>query len=300
MPEEGINYVPREDLLSLEEMIRLVKIFANEGVRKVRITGGEPLIRKNIMYLIRSIAEIPEIEKINLTTNGTVTSRYLPELYDLGIRTINLSLDTLDKERFFKITRRNDYEKVISCMHEMLDMGIKVKINCVVMDQVNTEDIIPFIHLTRAHPISVRFIEEMPFNGEGKEKGHLTWDYRRILDHIHNSFPDIEKLEDEKNSTSYNYKVSGHQGEFGLIAAYSRTFCGTCNRIRMTPKGIIKTCLYDEGVFNLKDILRAGATDEEIALAVREAVSGKAKNGFEAEQNRRFSPVKESMSTIGG
>lgn len=301
MPEQGINYVPREELLSLEEMVRITNIFAELGVNKVRITGGEPLIRKNIMFFLREIAAIEKIKKINLTTNGTVTGKYLNELWDLGIRTINLSMDTLDRNRFFEITRRDEYEKVNACFYNMLEMGFKVKINCVVMDGKNTDDILPFIALTEELPVSVRFIEEMPFNGEGKESGHLTWNYTRILDHIHNQYHDIEKLQDEKNSTSYNYKVKGHSGEFGLIAAYSRTFCGTCNRIRMTPKGTIKTCLYDNGIFDLKALVRAGANDAEISLAIQEAVGGKAKNGFEAEQLRGLnSPVSESMSTIGG
>jgi cyclic pyranopterin phosphate synthase len=301
MPEEGIKYAPKEELLSFEELLRLANIFAELGVKKVRITGGEPLIRKDIMSFIKQLSKIKGIEKINLTTNGTVTGKYLNELWDYGVRTINLSLDTLDKDRFYSISRRNDYDKVIACLHQMLEKGVKVKINCVVMAEVNVDDIIPFVEMTKEYPISVRFIEEMPFNGEGKEVGHLIWDYKMILEKIKNEYPSIIKLEDPPNSTAYHYQVPGHQGEFGIIAAYSRTFCGSCNRIRLTPQGIIKTCLYDEGIFNIKSILRAGATNEQLAIAIQEAVSGKAKNGFEAEQNRSLNfPVSESMSTIGG
>ncbi len=301
MPEQGIKYVPKSDLLTWEELLKVSSIFAGEGVKKIRITGGEPLLRRNIMFFIKGLYEMEGIEKINLTTNGTVTSKYLPELWQYGVRSINLSLDTLDKERFFQVTRRDEFDKVIACMHEMLDMGFKVKINCVVMAGVNDQDILPFMELTKDLPVSVRFIEEMPFNGEGKEAGHLVWNYKKILEHIQDQYPNVEKLEDPQNSTAYNYQIPGHSGSFGIIAAYSRTFCGTCNRIRLTPKGTIKTCLYDEGVFNIKSILRAGATDEELKLAIREAVAGKAKNGFEAEKNRaQHFPVSESMSTIGG
>ncbi len=301
MPESGIKYVPKDELLNFEELLRLANIFADLGITKIRITGGEPLVRKDIMKFIKGLSEIEGIQKINLTTNGTVTGKYLKELWKYGVRTINLSLDTLDRERFFQISRRDEYDNVLKCFHDMIEMGFQVKINCVVMSGVNDIDIIPFIKLTEKYPISVRFIEEMPFNGEGKDEGHLVWDYRKILGEIKSAFPNVTKLIDPPNSTAYNYKIENFQGDFGIIASYSRTFCGTCNRIRLTPKGVVKTCLYDEGVFNVKSLIRAGATDEELILAIQEAVSGKAKNGFEAEGRRSFDfPVSESMSTIGG
>ena len=301
MPEEGIKYVPKQELLSWEELLKLAEIFASQGISKIRITGGEPLLRRDIMFFIKGLSEIEGIEKINLTTNGTVTGKYLDQLWEYGVRSINLSLDTLDKQKFFEISRRDEYDKVMQCFYKMLEMGFKVKINCVVMAGVNNDDILPFIALTKDLPISVRFIEEMPFNGEGKEDGHLLWDYKKILAEVKSKYSSVSKLPDPPNSTAYNYKVDGFKGDFGIIAAYSRTFCGSCNRIRLTPKGIIKTCLYDEGIFNIKSIMRAGASDEEIILAIKEAVGGKAKDGFEAEKKRSLNfPVSESMSTIGG
>lgn len=300
MPEEGIKYVAKGELLSWEELLRLSAIFAKEGVSKVRITGGEPLLRRDIMFFIKGLSEIQGIEKINLTTNGTVTGKYLDELWKYGVRSINLSLDTLDRERFFKVTRRDEFEIVMACLHRMLEMGFRVKINCVVMAGVNDQDILPFIALTKNLPINVRFIEEMPFNGGGKEKGHLVWDYKKILNEVESHYKEVHKLKDPKNSTAYNYKVKGHAGDFGIIAAYSRTFCGSCNRIRLTPKGILKTCLYDDGVFNIKNLMRAGATDEQVKMAIYEAVSGKAKDGYHAENQRSQGSVSESMSTIGG
>ena len=300
MPAEGIKYAAKSELLSWEELLRLSSIFADEGVSKIRITGGEPLLRRDIMFFIKGLSEIEGIKKINLTTNGTVTGKYLDDLWKYGVRSVNLSLDTLDRERFFAISRRDEYEVVMACFYRMIEMGFQVKINCVVMAGVNDQDILPFIALTKELPINVRFIEEMPFNGEGKEKGHLVWDYKKILKEVEVKYPNVQKLQDPANSTAYNYKVGGHAGDFGIIAAYSRTFCGSCNRIRLTPKGIVKTCLYDEGVFNIKNLMRAGATDNEIKLAIHEAVSGKAKDGFESESNRSLSAVSESMSTIGG
>jgi len=299
MPAEGIKYVSKGELLSWEELLRLSTIFAEEGVSKIRITGGEPLLRRDIMFFIKGLSEIEGIKKINLTTNGTVTAKYLDDLWKYGVRSINLSLDTLDRERFFAITRRDEYEVVMACFYKMIEMGFQVKINCVVMAGVNDQDILPFIELTKELPINVRFIEEMPFNGEGKEKDHLVWDYKKILKEVEGKYSKVIKLQDPANSTAYNYQVEGHAGDFGIIAAYSRTFCGSCNRIRLTPKGIVKTCLYDEGVFNIKNLMRAGATDSEIKLAIHEAVSGKSKDGFEAEGKRSLSSVSESMSTIG-
>ena len=146
------------------------------------------------------------------------------------------------------------------------------------------------VALTKDRNVSIRFIEEMPFNGKGANYQNLEWNYIKILQHIESEHGKAEKLVDEKNSTSLNYKIPGHQGSFGIIPAYSRTFCGTCNRLRLTPMGIIKTCLYDEGIFNIRDLMRAGATDTQLKEAVIEAVGQKVKDGFAAEAKRKHSP----------
>lgn len=301
MPEEGINYVPKAELLSYEEMEKTIRLLVSMGIDKVRITGGEPFIRKDIMPFLRSISQLEGLRKINITTNGTTTLPHLEELYQLGIRSINLSLDTLDKTRFFEITRRDVFDQVFETMQTMIAMGFETKINTVVMDGKNTDDILPLVELAKDNPVSVRFIEEMPFNGEGQHYGVLQWNHKKILDHISQAYPHLVKLPDPPHSTSYNYQIPGFKGTFGIIAAYSRTFCGTCNRIRITPQGMLKTCLYDDGVFNIKDLMRAGATDQQLETAFLEALGNRAKNGFEAERNRNFGlPVSESMSTIGG
>ena len=298
MPEEGIDYVPRKDLLSYEEMLRLSKVLSVQGISKIRITGGEPFLRKNLIDFLKELSIVPGISKIRITTNGILTTKYLDDLQALNINTVNLSLDTLDKERFFKITRRDKYDEVITCMEEMMDRNIQIKLNCVVMDGKNIEDIIPMVELTRNKNISVRFIEEMPFNGIGGSTSGIKWNYIAILDYIKNHFGEPEKIPDGPNTTSYNFRMKGFIGSFGVIPAFSRTICGQCNRIRITPKGLLKTCLYDEGVFNLRDFMRAGATDKEIAFTIKEAVSAKSKDGFVAEKSRL--PIRESMSTIGG
>lgn len=300
MPETGIKYVDREDLLTFEEMERMLRVFAAEGINKVRITGGEPFVRKGIMEFLESIATLPGIDHINITTNGTTTAQYIDRLQAIDIKSINLSLDSLDKDRFFEITRRNEFDQVMDTFRQLLDTSIHVKINAVVMEGRNIEDIYPMVALTKDHDVSVRFIEEMPFNGTTGQGNKTFWPMKKILDHIRTGFPDIEKLKDPPSSTSSNYKVKGFKGDFGIIAAYTRTFCGSCNRIRITPQGTLKTCLYEGGGTSLRDILRSGASDADLTHHLRKVLSNRFKDGFEAENHRSNNPVSESMATIGG
>jgi len=301
MPENGITYVDKKELLSYEEMVRLIEILAKQGIEKIRITGGEPFVRKGMMDFLKTVCRVPGIKQVHLTTNGTMTAPLIPDLKKMGIQSINLSIDSLDSKRFFDITRRDVLPQVMETFHALLDHGITTKINAVVMAGKNTEDIIPMTQLTKDHPVGVRFIEEMPFNGSGDDHGLALWNHQKILDKIKTQFPNIQKIPDPPFSTSANYKIPNHLGTVGVIAAYSRTFCGTCNRIRLTPTGLLKTCLYDNGVFNVKDFLRAGASDAEITALFVNALSHRAKDGFEAEQNRTGGhAVSESMATIGG
>ena len=299
MPEEGIKYLPKKALLTFEEIERLVSILASLGITKVRLTGGEPFVRTDLMKLIRSIKNIEGIKEIHLTTNGVLTERYVPELKGLGIASVNLSLDTLDRDRFKMITRRDEFDRTWKTFLTLLEHSIPVKLNAVVMDGKNIDDIIPMVELTRHYPVSVRFIEEMPFNGEGSHYAKLNWSYKTILNHIKNEFPFIEKKIDNPHSTASHYKVPGFVGDIGIIAAFSRTFCGTCNRIRVTAQGALKTCLYDQGVLDIKSLLRNDTSNEEIERKLIRAFKTRPKDGFEAEKRRSLS-VTESMSTIGG
>lgn len=299
MPEEGIDWLSREALVSLQEMLRLCTLLTNMGIKKIRITGGEPFVRKDMMPFLQSLRKLDGLKDISITTNGVLTAPYIPELKELGIQSVNLSLDTLDAGRFFSITRRDEFAAVMHTLDELLRHNIDVKINAVVMDGRNTQDILPLVALTKDLPVSVRFIEEMPFNGDSHEYKGLAWDYLRILEHIREAYPKIEKLQDAAGSTSYNYKIPGHLGDIGLIAAYSRTFCGSCNRIRLTPQGELKTCLYQSGGLDLRQLLRNGASDEEIKQALIENINHRALDGHEAEQ-QSSKGVHESMATIGG
>lgn len=301
MPETGIRYLPKKELLTFEEIERLVKILAAMGISKVRLTGGEPFVRSNLMDLIRRLIDIPGIADLHLTTNGVLTAPYIPELKAMGIASVNLSLDTLDSARFKAITKRDEFDRVMNSFEAIMKHDIPLKINAVVMEDRNIEDIIPLAELTRHNNIDIRFIEEMPFNGEGTHYQRLTWTYTRILEHLREHYPGIRKSDDPLFATASHYTIPGHGGRIGIIAAFSRTFCGTCNRIRVTAQGTLKTCLYDEGVFDLKSLLRTTDDDSIVRAKLLTAFGSRAADGFEAEARRRDrKPAHESMSTIGG
>ena len=287
--------------MDYQEMLQSCALLVKMGIQKIRITGGEPFVRKDIMQLLTAISQLDGLQELSLTTNGVLTAPHVPELKKIGVRSVNLSLDTLDANRFFTITRRDEFTNVMATLDALLKHGIEVKINAVVMDGKNTQDIIPLVQMTKDLPVSVRFIEEMPFNGDGHLYTGLQWDYLRILDEIKTKYPQIKKIDDPAYSTSYNYQIPGHKGTVGIIAAYSRTFCGTCNRIRITPQGELKTCLYDDGGLNIKDLMRAGTSEAELQSALLNAFGNRAADGWEAEKLRVIHPgIHESMATIGG
>jgi len=301
MPETGIQYLPKKQLLTYEEMERLVRAMASLGIQKVRITGGEPFVRQGLMDFLWRLRDIPGIIEIGLTTNGVLTAPLVPELARLGIGSVNLSLDTLDRERFRTIARRDELDRVMATLYALLDHGIAVKLNAVVMEGQNTQDIVPLAEFARQHPVDVRFIEEMPFNGEGAHYPVLNWTHRKILQNLRDAYPDLHKIPDGPNATSASYTVPGFAGSIGIIAAFSRTFCGTCNRIRVTAQGTLKTCLYDDGVLDVRQLMRDGATDAQLINALADAFRHRPKDGFVAEAHRRHAaPAHESMSTIGG
>ncbi|WP_161888065.1 GTP 3',8-cyclase MoaA [Pontibacter russatus] len=301
MPEEGIDWLGREELMSYEEMLHLCSVFVKTGIEKIRITGGEPFVRKGFMPFLTKLSQLDGLQQLTITTNGVLTAPFVPELKKIGVRSVNLSLDTLDRNRFFAITRRDELPSVLETLEQLLHHEIDVKLNAVVMEGKNTDDILPLVALTKDLPISVRFIEEMPFNGDEAHAKSLGWDHVQILETIKEKYPAIYKLVDPPFSTSFNYQIPGHKGNVGIIAAYTRSFCGTCNRIRLTPLGDLKTCLYGGSVLNFKDLLRSGATEEEIQAALYKAVNQKDLNGWVAEKNNTGrSSLSASMATIGG
>ena len=301
MPAEGINYQQKDNLLNYEEMVKLVTVLAEMGVNKIRLTGGEPFVRKDFIYLLKNLNKIKGLDEINITTNGTLIYRYYEQLKELKIGSINLSIDSLDKENFFKITRRNAFGRVWKTLEELQENGFNTKLNVVCLPNQNTHELKDFVALTKHREISVRFIEEMPFNGTGIREVTDVWNKDKIFYEITDHFKGIEKLPSAKSSTSENYRVKGHKGTFGIIPAFTRTICGGCNRIRITATGDLKLCLFDDGAFNLRDQIRKGASKEQLKILFTNLIQQKPKNGFIAENTRKnLAKVSESMSTIGG
>ncbi len=299
MPENGIDFLPKNRLMTYEEMLSSMQILAEMGISKVRITGGEPFVRNNLIDFMTKLSKINGIEELSITTNGILTGQYIDQLKEIGVKKINLSLDSLNRQRFFEITRRDEFEKVYATFQQLLENDFEVKINAVVMENKNIDDIIPLALLTKNHPVSVRFIEEMPFNGKGAESPILVWNYTKILDLLETNFGKLNKNNDPAFSTSQNYSIKNHLGSIGIIPAFSRTFCGSCNRIRITPQGDIKTCLYGDNQLNIKDLIKKETTSEKIKLHLSEIFNKRAKDGFEAEQSR-LNLITESMTSIGG
>ncbi|ANH80526.1 cyclic pyranopterin phosphate synthase MoaA [Niabella ginsenosidivorans] len=300
MPEAGLDWRSRKELMTYEEMLRICSLLVKMGIEKIRITGGEPFVRKDVLPFLQNLSLMNGLQELTLTTNGLLTAPLVPELKRMGIKSVNLSLDTLDKNRFIRIARRDGLDKVLKTLDALLADDIAVKINTVVMEHCNITDIVPLIQLTKTAPVSVRFIEEMPFNG-GTHPVSPAWSYLRILEHIREHFPGIQKITDAPHSTSFNYHIPGHKGNIGIIAAYTRSFCGSCNRLRVTPTGVLRTCLYDAGTFNLKEIIRGGCTDEELETMITNAVLKKPTDGWEAENRLAAQKsAQQSMATIGG
>ena len=299
MPANGINIVPKQELLTFKEMYRLIRVLTELGVKKVRLTGGEPFVRKDFVVFLEMLSYNDLLDAINITTNGALISHYIDRIEQLEkVKHINLSIDSLQREKFAKITRRDVFLDVYKTFEALEKSRLNLKLNVVVQSGFNTDEIVDFVRLTKDKNVAVRFIEEMPFNGKGQRDIKENWTFAKILEEIKTEF-DVEEIHSEKSSTSRNYKVDGHLGTVGIIPAFTRTICNDCNRIRITSTGTFKNCLFDDGVFNLRDFIRNGASNEDLKALFLSLVKEKTENGFIAEANRKGN-VSESMSTIGG
>jgi GTP 3',8-cyclase len=299
MPEEGIDFSQKDKLFTLEELSYLSKILVSQGVDKIRITGGEPFVRKDLMTLLRQLSKMEGLKEISVTTNATLIGPHIDELKALGITNINVSMDAINRDTFEKITRRNQYDVVYNNILRLITEGFNVRINCIALDGQNTQDIVPMLELTKHYDVSVRFLEEMPFNGGSRKFEGITWDYKRILEHIRNAHPDYYVIPSGKASTSINYKIPGFKGTFGVIPSFSRTFCGSCNRLRITATGDVITCLYAQPCMNIRDILRSDDSGEMVKQQILKAIGSRSKTGFEAQQKYK-GVYANSMTSIGG
>ena len=301
MPAEGADIVERKELLTFKEMYRITRVLSELGVNKIRLTGGEPFVRKNFIDFLKMLSFNDRMDAINITTNGVLIADHISELEKLKVKTINLSIDSLHAANFNKITRRDVFDKVWDTYEKLKESTVQLKLNIVVQSGVNTSEINDFVALTKEENIEIRFIEEMPFNGIGERSTKELWNYKRILEEIQSVHPKISKLPMKKSATSEMFAIPGYTGSVGIIPAYTRTICHDCNRIRITSTGLLKNCLFDEGVFNLRDYIRSEVSDDELKQLFIDLVAKKPKDGFVAEANRiKNKKVSESMSSIGG
>ncbi len=300
MPAHGIEIVPRKELLTYKEMYRVIRVLTELGVNKIRLTGGEPFVRKDFVGFLEMLSFNDLLDDINITTNGALIYNHIETLEKLKkVKNINLSIDSLQADKFNEITRRNVFDEVFKTMEALEKSSMNLKLNVVVQSGMNTNEITDFVRLTKDKDIAVRFIEEMPFNGKGQREMEEAWNYNKILNEIKSAF-DVTEIQSEKSSTSRNFSIENHKGSVGIIPAFTRTICGDCNRIRITSTGTFKNCLFDDGVFNLRDFIRNGASNDDLKELFLSLVKEKPENGFIAEANRTKGNVSESMSTIGG
>jgi cyclic pyranopterin phosphate synthase len=300
MPEDGVQFMDRSEILSFEEIERFVRVAVRLGITKLRVTGGEPLVRKDLPVLIRKLAAIPGIHDLALTTNGVLLAELAEELYDAGLRRLNIHLDTLDRERFIRITRRDDLDRVLEGIAACRRLGFgPLKLNAVAVKGLTEPDIVPIARFCRENDIEPRFIEFMPLDAQ-----HL-WDRQKVLladDMIATLSREISPLveipdgDPRAPATEYRYADGG--GRVGFIASVSKPFCLNCNRIRLTSDGKLRYCLFAIEETDVKSLLRAGASDDEIAALIRSNVQAKW-IGHEIN-SVRFVPPPRPMYSIGG
>lgn len=262
MPEEGVPLSPHAHLLTTPEISYLSALFVSQGVTKIRLTGGEPTIRNDIVPLMHQIGTLRRngLKELCLTTNGIALHRKLDSMAEAGLTGVNLSLDTLDPFQFQIMTRRKGFDAVVRSIDRILEMnklgaGIKLKINCVVMRGINEREIIPFVEMGREKDVEVRFIEYMPFDGNKWSKNKML-SYKEMLGLIREKYPTLQKVRDHENDTSKTFAVPGFVGRIGFITSMTHNFCGSCNRLRITSDGNLKVCLFGNAEVSLRDLLR--------------------------------------------
>jgi cyclic pyranopterin phosphate synthase len=298
MPENP-QFLPREQILSFEEIERFVRVVVPLGIDKIRLTGGEPLVRRDLPVLVQKLAAIPVIKDIGLTTNGILLSEHARPLWNAGLRRINVSLDTMDPETFQKITRRPGFEQVIEGILAAKAAGFDpVKINAVAMKGCTEEDILPLARFAREHVLEMRFIEYMPLDGGVWERGKVLFG-AEILDCLRQGIGPLEPAPNQDpRAPAVDYDYCDGGGRVGLIASVSRPFCMSCNRIRLTSDGKLRNCLFSLEETDIRALLRTGASDNEIAEAVRQSVAAKWE-GHEINTARFIQPER-LMHSIGG
>ena len=301
MPANGISLSPKPQIMTAEEIYAIAKVFVKHGVTKIRLTGGEPLVRKDFTAVLERLSSLGI--KLSITTNGVLVDRYMDAFKTHNLQDVNLSLDTLNLEKFNLITRRNAFKKTFQNFKQLLNQNFNLKINVVLIKGFNDDEIIDFVNLSKELPISIRFIEFMPFSGNDWDKSKLV-SQQEILDLVNTSYDthQLQALPNELNFTSRDYKVEGFAGSFGIISSVTNPFCDSCNRIRLTANGRVKNCLFSN---NETDILSAYRNGDAIEALIQNIISNKlpkraGMDDFEKLNNPSFHNNNRSMIAIGG
>ncbi|CAL0310830.1 unnamed protein product [Lupinus luteus] len=275
MPEDGVELTPRPQLLTKAEILRVANLFVSGGVNKIRLTGGEPTVRKDIEDICLELSNLKGLRTLSMTTNGIALARKLPKLKECGLTSLNISLDTLIPAKFELMTRRRGHEKVMDSINAAIDLGFNpVKVNCVIMRGFNDDEICDFVELTREKPINIRFIEFMPFDGNVWNVKKLV-PYMEMMDTVVKRFPSLKRVQDHSTETAKNFTIDGHQGRVSFITSMTEHFCAGCNRLRLLADGNFKVCLFGPSEVSLRDPLRHGADDQELREIIGAAVKKK-------------------------
>ncbi|KAI9388177.1 hypothetical protein POPTR_009G024100v4 [Populus trichocarpa] len=275
MPAEGVELTRSPQLLSQDEIVHLANLFVSSGVDKIRLTGGEPTIRKDIEDICLQLSNLKGLKTLAMTTNGITLARKLPKLKECGLTSLNISLDTLVPAKFEFLTRRKGHERVMDSINAAIDCGYNpVKVNCVVMRGFNDDEICDFVELTHNKPINVRFIEFMPFDGNVWNVKKLV-PYSEMLDRVGKQFPSLKRLQDHPADTAKNFRIDGHLGMVSFITSMTEHFCAGCNRLRLLADGNFKVCLFGPSEVSLRDPLREGAEEHELREIIGAAVKRK-------------------------
>ena len=299
MPAEGLPWLQRDEILTYEEIERIVSLLASMGVHDVRLTGGEPLARRELWRLVEMLSPNPDIHDLSLTTNGYLLARQVEGLVAAGLKRINVSLDALAPDRFFQLTRRNSLKQVLEGLaaaerHPELR---PIKVNVVALKDFTEDEVVRFAEFARKHPYEVRFIEFMPLDGD------RSWSRDRVLPNeevrrlIHAAYP-LKDMGRERHGTSRRWEFADGEGSIGFISPVTEPFCGDCNRIRVTAEGKLRTCLFSMTETDLRAPLRSGASDAELEQLIRDAVWEKELKHHVNDEG--FVPPARSMSQIGG
>ena len=300
MPAEGVEFKPHSAILTFEEIERFVRVIAGLGVRKLRLTGGEPLVRRGVCRLVKMLSAVPGIAEVAMTTNGVLLAQYAGELSSAGLTRLNVSLDTLDRERFREISRRDDLAKVLEGIAAAQRAGFThIKLNAVAIRGQSEDDVVPLARFARQNGFELRFIEFMPLDGENRWERCRVLAGEEILRLLAAGIGPLEPVvEADSRAPATEYRFSDGLGRVGVIASVSEPFCDRCGRLRLTAEGMLRNCLFSTEDWDVKTLLRSGANDEALASLIRRAVrSKKRQHGTDQGQ---FAETRQAMHEIGG